>query len=398
MAEFYKKKLGNGLTVLFEKRDLPVVCVSASIKFGSAFETEKNKGIAHFIEHLMFKGTKTRAQQEIASEIEKKGGVLNAYTGEEFTSYWNKLPSKHLEIGISIPSDLILNPKFDAVEFEKEKNVIIEEIKMYHDNPSYYVYDKIKEMLYEKPFGMSQIGTAELLKGMNREQLVNLFNSVYTTDEMILCVVGDADFDEICKSAETIYPKTQRKLIDHNPIKKNSELVEKREGVDQAHLILGFHAPSIKDKERYGYEIAGTYLFEGMSSVLWQEIRAKRGLAYNIRGSFDLGRNYGYCAIYVGTLKEKIREVKEIILREIKKLGKMEKRDFDEAKEQLIGMKKLSEEDSSNVMHSLVLEESAGDAEEYYKYEERINSVKIEDVRKLAKIKSFSTFSLIPKI
>lgn len=397
MVEFFKKKLKNGLTVLFEKRKLPVVSVSSSIKFGSAFESEKNKGIAHFIEHLMFKGTKNRSQQEIAVEIEKKGGILNAYTSEEVTSYWNKLPSKHLNSGISIVSDLILNPRFDAVEFEKEKNVIIEEIKMYHDNPSYYVYDKIKEMLYEKPFGMPPIGTAELLRGMTREQVINLFNSVYSSDEMILCVVGNADFEEICRIAEGIYPLKKRKLISYNPIRKNYEEVEKRQGIDQAHLIFGFHSSSIKEKGRYDYELAGTYLFGGMSSIFWQEIREKRGLAYFIRGNFDFGAKYGYGTIYIGTLKEKIKEIKKIILKEIKNLKSLKQKELDECKEQLFGARKVAEEDSVNVMNSLLLEESAGDAEEYYKYEERINSVKLEDVRKISKLGNFSSFSLIPK-
>ena len=395
--QFYKKRLKNGLTVLFEKRNLPVVSVSSSIKFGSAFENEKNKGIAHFIEHLMFKGTKNRNQEEIAREIEKKGGILNAYTSEELTSYWNKLPSKHLSSGIQISSDLILNPKFDATEFEKEKNVIIEEIKMYHDNPAFYVPDKIKYLLYKKPFGMSIAGTEKIVRNISREEAVNLFDSVYTTDSMILCVVGDADFEEICEFGEKLFPQRKRRLIEYNPVKINSELVEKREGIDQAHFIFGFHTPFFGDIRKYCYELGAAYLFEGMSSRLFQEIREKRGLAYAVKGNFDLGGNYGYCTIYVGTLTKKISEIKKIILKEIKNLKNLKKIELDECKEQLIGAKKLFQEDSSNVMNALVMEEINGKAEEYYLYDERINSVKLEDVKKISKIKSFSSYCLIPK-
>lgn len=395
--EFFKKKLKNRLTILFEKRTLPVVSVSASVKFGSAFETEKNKGISHFIEHLMFKGTRTRSQEEIAREIEKKGGVLNAFTSEEVTSYWNKLPSKYFDTGMEIVSDLILNPKFDAVEFEREKNVIIEEIKMYRDNPLFYVPDKIKELLFEKPFGMSIAGKEDIIRQMTRQEVVNLFNSMYTADSMILTVVGNADFDKICEKAAKIYPSSKRRLISHAPVKINSELIEKRDGIDQAHFIFGFHVPSLADVRRYDYEIAGTYLFEGMSSRLFQEIREKRGLAYSVKGNFELGKDYGFGTIYAGTMKEKIKEVKEIILKEIKNIGNLGKKELDECKEQLIGMRRLAEEDSNNVMNALMLEEASGDAEEYYKYEDKISSVKLQNVKDISNLKTYSSFSLIPK-
>jgi len=397
MKEFFKKKLKNGVTVLFEKRKLPVVSVSASIRFGAAYETERNKGISHFIEHLMFKGTKTRKQEEIAREIEKKGGILNAYTSEEVTSYWNKMPSRHLDSAISIASDLILNPEFYPVEFEREKKVIIEEIKMYHDNPLFYAPDRIKELLYKKPFGMSVAGNEKIVRSISRQEAVNLFHSFYTSDSMIVCVVGDADFDNVCLMTEKLFPQTAREILRHNPVRINEDAVEKRAGIDQSHFILGFHAPFLGDTRRYDYEIAGCYLFEGMSSVLFQEIREKRGLAYSVKGNFDLGVNYGHGTIYVGTTREKIKKAREIILSEIKNLKKLKKKDFDECKEQLIGLRKLAEEDSSNSMNVIVQEELAGNADEYYRYEERINSARLEDVRKLAGIKNFSSFSLIPK-
>ena len=396
-AEFYKKKLKNGLTVLFEKRSLPIVSCSASVKWGAAYETEENKGISHFIEHLLFKGTKKRSQKEIATEIEKKGGILNAFTSEEITSFWNKIPSKHLATGVDIVSDLILNPKFDAAEFEKEKQVIIEEIKMYHDNPRLYSPDKIKELLYKKPFGMSVAGKAEIIRALTRQQVIDIFKTNYTTDSMILCVVGDADFSDVCEMAEKIYPQTKRQAVEHVPIKKNSEAVEKRKGIDQAHFVFGFHAPAMQQAERYNYEVAGAWLFDGMSSRLFQEIREKRGLAYAVKGTFDIGKDYGYCIIYVGTMKDKIKMVKEIILKEIKELKNIKQRDFDETKEQLIGNWNLLQEDSTSVMNALLIEESAGEAEEFYKYGERINSVKIQDIRKIANLKTYSSFSLLPE-
>ena len=396
-TEFFRKKLKNGLTILFEKRNLPVVAVSASVRLGGAYETEKNKGVSHFIEHLLFKGTKKRNQEEIAAEIEKKGGILNGFTSEDVTSYWCKLPSKHFETAMDIPSDLILNPLFDIAEFEKEKQVIIEEIKMYHDDARRYSTEKIKELLYEKPFGMSIAGDANIIRALKRENVAEIFSSLYTPDSMILAVVGDAEFEEICRIAEKLYPAKKRSAIDYAAVRRNDEASEKRKGIDQAHFVFGLHAPTIKQQERYAHEIAGEYLFGGMSSRLFQEIREKRGLAYAVKGEYDCGRNYGYVMIYAGTTEDKIKTIREIILKEIKRLKDTEQRDIDEIKEQLIGQRDISRENSVDVLNSLMFEEAAGSAEEYYKYSERISSVKPGDVKRVSEIKGFSSFSLIPE-
>jgi len=152
--KFQKRKLKNGITVLYEQRDLPIVSFSISNPFAASHEESKIKGIAHFIEHLVFTGTKTRTHEDISREIEKRGGVLNAFTAQDVTSFWFKLPSEHLFSGMDILVDMLKNPLFDEKKFEKEKKVILEEIKMYHDNPQRHVFEKIEENLYEKPFGV----------------------------------------------------------------------------------------------------------------------------------------------------------------------------------------------------------------------------------------------------
>tara|TARA_Y100000310_G_scaffold284191_1_gene306819 strand:- start:62 stop:511 length:450 start_codon:yes stop_codon:yes gene_type:complete len=147
---------------------------------------------------------------------------------------------------------------------------------------------------------------------------------------------------------------------------------------------------------RYSIEILDTILGKGMSSRLFREIREKRGLAYAVKGFLEQDKNYGYEMIYVGTTKDKVKKVKELILQEIKKMQSLEKKDFDETKEQLIGLRKVASENSEAVMTSLILEENAGKAEEYYNYEERIKNVKLNDVRKLAKLKAYSFVALLP--
>lgn len=394
--EFYKKKLKNGLSVLFEKRKLPVVTVSTTAKFGSEYESAELKGVAHFIEHLVFKGTKKRNVKEISQEIEKKGGIINAFTSEEITSFWNKLPSKYLNVGIDISSDLALNPLFENRALERERKVILEEIKMYHDNPRMHVLEKIKELLYKKPFGMFSAGTHRTVSAMAREDVLKTFRKNYSTGNMILTVIGKANFEDICEMAEKIFPKASGKIDARVPIRKNGKLIEKRKGIDQANLVFGYHAPSLNDRKRYAAEIFDVILGRGMSSRLFQEIREKRGLAYAVKGMLEQDKNYGYEAIYVGTTRPAVRKVKELIIQEIKKMSQLQRRDFDEAKEQLIGLRDIETENSETAMLNLLTEENAGSAEKYYRYKERINAVKLEEVRKLSRLKDYSFIALVP--
>jgi len=395
-VEFYRRKLDNGLTVIFEKRAIPVVAISTSVKFGAQYESEEIKGISHFIEHLVFKGTKNRSVSEIPQEIETKGGILNAFTGEEVTAYWNKLPARYFSLGADISRDLVLNPLFEKNALERERKVILEEIKMYHDNPSTYVLEKAKEMLYKKPFSMSIAGDAKTVAGLSREKVIELFNSIYSTNNMIFSVVGKANWEEVLAEAKK-FPKI-KKEIRHIPIiLKNGELIEKRKGIDQAHEVICFHMPKLTDKNRYAAEIFDNILGCGMSSRLFQEVREKRGLCYAIKSSLEQSRDYSYEIIYSGTTKDKIKEIKKIVLNEIKKLKDLKQSDFNEAKERLIGLKQINQEKCDSTMTDLLLEELGGNAENYYKYEDNISKVKLQEVRALSKLKGYSFVALVPE-
>ncbi|MBT4135359.1 insulinase family protein [archaeon] len=394
--EFHRKKLDNGLTVIFEKRDTPVVAVASSVKFGAQHESENNKGISHFIEHLVFKGTKNRSVTEIPEDIEGKGGVLNAFTAEEVTCFWNKMPAKHFSLGADVSRDLVLNPLFEAEALERERKVILEEIKMYHDNPSSFVLEKIKELMYKKPFNMSIAGTHESVKGLSRERVMELFDSIYSTNNMIFSVVGDVEFDEVLVEAKK-FPKIEKTIRKMPIVKKKGESIEKRKGIDQAHSVLGFHMPKLNDKNRYAAEVFDSILGGGMSSRLFQEIREKRGLCYAIKSHLEQSKDYSYLLIYSGTVKEKVEEIKKLALKEVKKLGELKKSDFEEAKERLIGLRKISKEKSDSTMIELLQEELGGDAKRYYEYENEVGKVKLEDVRALSKFKEYSFVALVPE-
>jgi predicted Zn-dependent peptidase len=394
---FQKKKLKNGMTVIHESRPLPVVALSITNKFGAANEESKIKGIAHFIEHLLFTGTKTRSHEDISREIEKKGGVLNAFTSHEVTSYWFKLPSEHLFAGLDILTDMLNNSVFPKEKFEKEKKVIIEEIKMYHDNPRTAVFEQIEKNLYDKPFGELIIGSKETVSAINRDFLMKLYKQMYNPKNFIVTIVGKADFNKVCDYLEKNFTpaKETPKLL---PIKKlNKETTETRAGIDQAHLVFAIHAPLPTEKEHFDLTVLDAYLANGMSSRLFLEIREKRGLAYAVKSDLDAQKNYAYYIIYAGTTKEAIPQVKELILQGFKDVDKMTERDLEEAKQRVIGLKQVSSEESVNVMNELMHAELANKAENYYKEEEKIKAVKLQDVKALAKIDRYSTASIIPE-
>lgn len=396
MTEFYKKKLKNGLTVIFEKRKLPITSILIATKAGAAHESASKKGIAHFAEHMPFKGTKTRNAKQLSSTIEKVGGIMNAFTSDEITAFWCKIPSKHFSEGAKIISDLVLNPKFDAKDIEAERNVIISEISMYHDDPQHYLFDKIKSLLYKKPFGMPVMGLKKTVLKIDRKDFLN-WHKYYCPSNLIISVVGNSDIKEVLDLTKKF--KLRKKVLLPTPqvIRKNRNFIEKRAGLDQTHFALALHMPCLSEKARYSSEIFNAVLGEGMSSKLFQEIREKRGLAYKIHSYLEQEKSYGHAIIYAGIKKKNIKKVKEISLKEIKGMSKLSSRELEEAKEQKIGNWKLSLESCDDAARTLVLQEIATKAEELYSYPEKINEVKLQDVRALAKIKSYSLAVLVPK-
>ncbi|MEM4271928.1 MAG: pitrilysin family protein [Candidatus Pacearchaeota archaeon] len=396
--KFFKKKLKNGMVVIMEKRELPVVSFSITNRFGAAYEKSEIKGIAHVIEHLLFTGTKNRTHEEISREIEKKGGILNAFTDHEVTSFWFKLPSEHLFTGIDILADMLKNPLFDEKKFEKEKKVILEEIKMYNDNPRMRAMWQIEKNLFEKPFGELIIGNEKSVSSLRRDFVADFYRKNYSPENFIVTVVGNANFEKICDYLEKNFKAEGKKPKIIKIKKKNDDVTEEREGIDQANLIFAFHAPLPGTKEFYALEVFDAYFANGMSSKLFLEIREKRGLAYAVKSSINAERNYSFYSVYVGTMKEKVSEVKKIILEELKKVENMSEKDLEEAKQQVIGLRKVNSEESANVMNELMVNEIINDARDYYKHDDEIKKVKLADVKKLAaSVKEFSFAAVVPK-
>lgn len=401
MAEKVQRRvLSNGMSVVFEKRALPVVAASITNRFGAAYENSEVKGVAHVIEHLLFTGTRTRSHEEISREIEKRGGLLNAFTSHEVTSYWFKLPSKHLFAGLDIIVDMVKNPKFDLEKFEKEKKVILEEIKMYHDSPRLAVFEHLEKNMFNKPFGELVIGNKESVSGLKREEVVKMFNDNYDPSRFIVTIVGDADFEKICKYFEENFEAKNLTLVMPKIVKRNQESVEEREGIDQAHFVLGMHAPLMNNPEVYPLLLLDAYLANGMSSKLFLEIREKRGLAYAVKSGLEAEENYSFYTIYVGTTKEAVSEVKKLILEGFKDIEKMSEEELNEAKERVIGLHNVSSEESTDVMRELINYELNNDLAGYGEFEKRVRNVALGDVKKLAVSllkNGFSSAAIVPK-
>jgi predicted Zn-dependent peptidase len=398
---FKRKVLDNGMTILFEKRDLPVVSVAFAVRNGGVNESLEEKGISHFIEHMLYKGTEKRNWKQVASEIEKNGGVLNGFTSEEMTGYYCKMPSGKLDIALDVLSDIVKNPKFDEKELEKERKVIFEEIKMRKDRPNIHVFDEIQKRLYDGVFDIDLIGTYETMGSIDRKQILEKFNQVYKPNNMIMCVVGDCDFDKIVNFAEDNFGKEKGEVPEQKFGLKNEEKIEKRKDVEQANIIFAYHVPFASEKGNYTAKVLSALMAEGLSSRLLLEIREKRNLAYAVHGGSEIGKRFAYNFIYVGTMKENVEEVRELVLEEFKKVSKeLDEKELNEIKEQLVGQYQISMEDSQDQMISLISYEIHGDAGEFYNFEKEIKKVKLEDVKEMAsKVKkdNYSFFALLPE-
>jgi predicted Zn-dependent peptidase len=398
--KFHRKVLKNGMTILFEKRNLPVVSVAFAVRVGGINEEIKEKGISHFIEHMLFKGTPTRNTKKIAEEIERKGGILNGFTSEEITAYWCKIPSKHLNVALEVLSDIIKNPLFDEKELEKERNVIFEEIKLNHDNPMLHTFNEIQKSLYDGTLSIDGLGTYETMNSIDRKKMLKKFEQVYQPNNMILCVVGDADFGKIIEFTEKNFGDKKGEVPAQKFNLKNETRIEKRSGLDQANLIFAYHAPLADDEKSYTARVLSALMAEGFSSRLFSEIREKRNLAYAIKGDAGINKNFAYNFIYVGTMKENVEKIKKLILKEFEKVSKnLAERELKSVKEQLIGQHEISAEDSQIQMVNLLSYEIDGNAEEFYEFEKNISKVRLEDVKELAKKakEKYSLFALVPE-
>lgn len=357
----YKKHvLENGLTIIGE--EIPYVksiSLGVWINAGSRIEDEEISGVSHFIEHMLFKGTKNRTSKQIASEIDNLGGQINAFTSKECTCYYVKLLDSHIDIGIDVLSDMILNSKFNEDDLDKERSVIIEELKMYEDSPEDLAYDLLTENIYKNdPLGMNIIGTEESLNRLNREKLLDYFNKYYVPNNSVIAISGNFNFDEIINKIEEKF-KVWKKRDVNVDIKKaefKSCFLTKNKDIEQVNLAMSLEAvPLENDKEVYALAVINTVFGGSISSRLFQKIREEKGLVYSIYSSQSLYRKCGELGIFASMSNEHLKEVYESIIEEIKIMKKyyLTDQEIKESKEQLKGSYILGLESTSSRMMSI---------------------------------------------
>ncbi|MBU5334933.1 M16 family metallopeptidase [Intestinibacter bartlettii] len=393
--------LKNGLTIIGEEIPyLKSISLGVWVKAGSIMETKENSGVSHFIEHMLFKGTTNRTSKELAREIDNLGGVINAFTSKECTCFYVKLLDEHIEIGIDVLSDMILNSKFDEKDIAKEKSVILEELKMYEDSPDDLVYDLLLENIYkDHSLGMNILGDRYTLKNFKRENILDYYNKYYVPNNSIISICGNFKFEDIVKQIEEKFATWESKPADTQVTKPkfNPCIVKKNKDIEQVNLAINLDAiPMINDREVYALSVVNNVFGGSISSRLFQKIREEKGLAYSIYSSQTLYQNCGELGIFASTSTENIEEVYKLILEEIELIRKeyISPQEIHESKEQLKGSYMLDLESTSSRMmsngKSLLMRNKVDDEQDIIDY---INQVEYDDVVEIIK-KVFNTENL----
>ena len=356
--------LKNGLRVIFvDTKTFPTVTTLLLIGAGSRYENEKNNGIAHFFEHMAFKGSKKYPNSFIiSSTIEGLGGVFNAFTSKDHTGYWIKSTVEHFPTVIDVISDMVLNPILDVTEIEREKGVISEEINMYEDTPQRKVGELFEELLYKgNPLGFDIAGQKEGIRKFDRDTFTDYIKSLYHPGNAVLMVAGGLsthqDINFYLKLIEDKF-KDWQQGTDSNFIKieekqEKPQLLVKYKKTEQAHLVLGFRTFSFRDERKYALNVLSAILGGGMSSRLFIQVRERRGLCYYISTGMESYHDCGSIVTQAGVTIDinKVKEAVKTILIEHKKVadGDINDDELKRAKELIKGRFLLSLEDSSTI-------------------------------------------------
>lgn len=358
-----RSSLHNGIRVLTE--NIPhahSVSIGIWVTTGSRHESAETSGIAHFIEHLLFKGTQKRTALDIAREIDSVGGVLNAFTTREFVCFYAKVLSEYLNRAVDLLSDIFLNSVFDPEEIEKERKVILQEIWMVKDSPDHYIHDLFCLNFWKNhPLGKSILGTEESVGSIKLEDILAFKNERFKAGDIIIAAAGRVDHDELVNLLNVLFHAvpsgTIKESLKSPTYKKRVDAVERN--LEQIHLCLGTMALQQNHPLRYESYILNTILGGSMSSRLFQEIRENKGLAYSVYSYLSSHSDTGSLVIYAGTSPERMLEVIAITVDELKKLKhqRIPEQELKNAKEHLKGNLLLSLESCDNRMTKLAKNE-----------------------------------------
>lgn len=347
--------MDNGARIVAEKiPSVRSISIGIWIGTGSRFEREHENGVSHFLEHMFFKGTKTRSAQQIAEAFDRIGGQVNAFTAKEYTCIYAKVLDEHAEFAINVLADMFFHSVFDEEEMEKEKKVIYEEIKMVDDTPDDIVHDLLSKASFgDHPLAKPILGTISHLKSFTKETLHTYMNRFYTGDRIVISIAGNVS-DEMIAQLETIFSRVQPTTYEHKERKPSflPEVIVRQKETEQAHLCIGYPGLEIGSKDSYALVLINNLLGGSMSSRLFQEIREKKGLCYSVFSYHTSYQDAGMLTIYAGTAHEQLEELIKAIeetVHTFSDVGITEK-ELHLAKEQVKGSLMLSLESTGSRM------------------------------------------------
>ena len=377
---YHKTTLKNGVRIISERLEhLRSVSLGIWINIGSRDEMSSENGVSHFIEHMSFKGTRNRSGIQIAKDLDAIGGMSNAFTGKETTCFHGRVLAKHFGLLAEILSDIFLNPTFNPIDMEREREVIFQEINMTEDSPDENLHMLFNRLFWaEHPIGRSILGTGETVSAISKEVALNYIRKSYTPENILVVAAGDVDhqemvsyFDPVFESAPGESGLSSARSV---PLSNGGLSVHFKE-LEQVHVCLGGEAPSQVAEKRFACAILNTIFGGNMSSRLFQEIREKRGLAYSVYSFLSTYVDAGLLGIYAATEQRNLNRVLETIQNEIRKLceGELTQSDLAAAKEHLIGGIYLASEGADNRMMRIAKNEFVFGR--YVDYEELVSSL-----------------------
>ena len=387
-----KTVLPSGLIVLTERMEhVRSVAMGVWMRAGSRHEVAELNGISHFVEHMVFKGTKSRTAQRIAREVDAIGGNLDAFTGKETVCFNVKVLDDHVPVALDVLSDLVLNPVFASEEITRERGVILEEIKMDEDNPDTLVHEIFTQSFWkDHPLGKPILGTRETVKSFEQNTLLRFFEQRFRADNMVFSAAGNLEHDSfvelVARHFSSLAPGS---LADDTvaPTVTSRINLRNKKSLEQVQLCLGVPAPPIADSCRYATLLLNTLLGGGMSSRLFQTVREERGLVYSIYSDLNPYRDTGSLCVYAGTSADRALQVIDLIMEEFRRM-KTEPLPADElrrGKDQLKGNLLLSLESSMSRMSNLARQQMY--FERFFGLEEileKVESVTEEQVMAMA--------------
>jgi predicted Zn-dependent peptidase len=392
---FKKTTLKNGLRIIIvPAKSNPAVTVLVMVETGSNYETKEQNGLSHFLEHMCFKGTTKRPKSiDISRELDALGAQSNAFTSNEFTGYYAKGEKNHVSKLIDVVSDMYLNPTLPAVELEKERGVIIQEISMYEDLPQRRVQEFFAELLYgDTPAGRSIAGPVANIKKFQRKDFVDYRTKHYVAEKTIVIVAGDIAEKKVIQQITSAFKNisTAKKLLPP-PVKEKQTtpaiLVHKKK-TDQTHIVLGVRAFDVFDKRMSALQVLAGVLSGGMSGRLFQKLREEMGACYYARANAEISNDHGSFIISTGVEEKRVEEVIKVLLEECKRLCNelVSKEELQKTKDYMSGHLYLGLETSDALAEFYVVQEALkGEMKTPAQAEKEIRAVTAKDVQNVAR-------------